>query len=347
MSNSESQSSRSVGWPWLAGAAGVSFGVLALVVLWVGPSELWQRLSSLSLTPLVVAAGAYVVVHGIRTARIGVLLEQARSSAGLSVVAAHSFANQILPARSGELTFPALLHKLFGSPVGAGATYLVVIRFAELAALFAWYTVALIGWLMLEANAGADQVILLAGILAATGLGIFALSRRLLLWFVALLERMLNADVAPDWRWLGFLRESIPDAREALSEVTGGQWRAIVGWSLAMWAVMFVVFGSCLAAAGIDLGIWTTVIGAAGGIAGNLFAFAGFGSIGTMEAGWTAGYVAVGAEAAPVAAAGFALHGIVIAGSALLAVVGFVADGIGRGHWGESTKKRDESSIAG
>jgi len=343
----ETESSTSIGWPWVMGAAGVSLGVLALVVLLVGPQDLWQRISSLSVAPLVVAAGVYVFAHLIRTARIGVLVEEARSFAGLSVVAAHSFANQILPARSGELTFPALLNKLFGAPVGAGGTYLVVIRFAELAALLAWYAVALVGWLMLGANVGADQVILLAGLLAGTGLGIFAFSRRLLLWGVALLDRILNADIAPDWRWIGFLRESIPDAREALDEVTGGQWRALVGWSLAMWAVMFVVFGSCLAAAGIELGVWTTVVGAAGGIAGNLFAFAGFGSIGTMEAGWTAGYVAVGAEAAPVAAAGFALHGIVIGGSALLAVAGFAADGIGRGHWGESNKECDGSSLAG
>jgi uncharacterized membrane protein YbhN (UPF0104 family) len=294
------------------------------LLIWsVGPSALWSRLSRLSAWPLAVAAFSYLAAHLIRTARLGVLMPEARSAAGVTVVTSHSFANQLLPARTGEVTFPALLHKLFGASAGRGASYLLVVRFAELTALFAWQSFALGLWWHGRETVELELISLIAVVIAIFG-ALFFVSRPMLRGAVDLLGEILSSDRIPSWRPVEFCRDAVPDASEALEDVTAGQWRRLVGWSLAMWGAMFVVFAACLSAAGLHLGFGRTVVGATGGIIGNLLSIVGFGSLGMMEAGWTAGYVALGAEAAPVAAAGFAVHAIVIGGSASFAALGAV-----------------------
>jgi uncharacterized membrane protein YbhN (UPF0104 family) len=218
------------------------------------------------------------------------------------------------------VTFPALLHKLFGTSAGRGASYLLVMRFAELTALFAWQSVALGVWWFGREAAGLQLVTVGTAVVGVCGV-LFFVSRPMLRAGVKLLEDILHSDRIPAWRPVEVCRGAVPDAREALQGVTAGEWRRLVGWSLAMWGAMFVVFAACLSAAGLHLGFGRTVVGATGGIIGNLLSVVGFGSLGMMEAGWTAGYVALGAEAAPVAAAGFAVHAIVIGGSASFAVM--------------------------
>jgi hypothetical protein len=67
-------------------------------------------------------------------------------------------------------------------------------------------------------------------------------------------------------------------------------------------------------------------VGSAGAIFANLLPINGLGSFGTLELGWVAGFAATGQQSlGSVAAAGLAMHLLLVLVSGALAVLGFVA----------------------
>lgn len=304
-----------IGLRWL-GAVAVS-AVLLGGVLWLGdPGEVWSVVASARPGPLAAAAGCYAVVLFARWVRLVGLDSRGRLRPEvLGVSAGHSLANQLLPARSGELAFPALWSRATDDGYARGTVYLAAIRAVELGVVVPLFGVALGAWwagvsVGLE-SLGTAAVFVAAGVVLVAG---FPLAIRCGLWCG---ERLLESRLLRGIAWLDAVREEVPRAREAIDELGVRERIWLVTTSFVMWVAMFGVFYWALVACGAGVGVLQSVVGSAGGIVGNLVPVGAVGSLGTMEAGWTAAFRATGAPASPVVAAGLLVHGIVVAGAAL------------------------------
>lgn len=317
---------------WLVGVV-LSVLLVGAVLWFADPAETWRAVREAHPGWLGGAVAAYVVVLVARWVRLAGLVESDRLSGYrfelLWTSAGHSFATQLLPARSGELAFPVLWRRATGESVAEGAVFLTAIRVVELGIVVPLYALGLGAWLAgSEVSGGAWFVWLFVGLGVALLVSLPVLLRfalRVARW--CLVETPLSGV-----ELLEPIREAVPNAAGAIERL--GTWRRLwlVGTSLVMWCSMFGVFYCVTAACGLQLGLAQVVVGSGGGIVGNLLPIGGIGSLGTMEAGWTAAFEATGAPTAPVVAAGILVHLLVISGTGTATLVGRGLDLLSNGH---------------
>jgi uncharacterized membrane protein YbhN (UPF0104 family) len=92
--------------------------------------------------------------------------------------------------------------------------------------------------------------------------------------------------------------------------------------SIAMWGLHWTATWTLLAAMGFRWPPGTVVAGAAAAAAANLLPFNIIGNLGTLEAGWTAAFTALGVPLQVAAATGVAAH---IWGLIFAAIFGLLA----------------------
>lgn len=283
----------------LLGAA-VALCLLALVLNAARPAAVWQLIRNTDLVGLVPAAAMAALALVARGLRLVLLLPAGtlRPVTASLIAATAQAAALFVPARVGELALPLLLRRVTGCDLAIGVGTLLAARTLDLAALGAWAGVA---------------------ILAVWGLGQpIALVAALLLLVPPLL---LPATLASaDWlavrilaprgpagrRWTRRLRR----IRRAVS-VLRSRPIALVGAvsvSLAMWAALWSLAWFLLAAMGYRWPPMKVVAGSTFAALANLLPFNLVGNLGTLEAGWTAAFMALGVPVDLAAATGFASH---------------------------------------
>jgi uncharacterized membrane protein YbhN (UPF0104 family) len=222
-----------------------------------------------------------------------------------------------------------LWRRATGESVAEGAVFLTAIRVVELGIVVPLYALGLGVWLTGGAGSGGRWFVWL---LAGLGVALI-MSLPVLLRFALRVTRWCLAETPlAGVELLEPLREAVPKAGEAIGRLGPGRRLWLVGTSLVMWCSMFGVFYCMTAACGLNLGLAQVVVGSGGGIVGNLLPIGGIGSLGTMEAGWTAAFEATGAPTPPVVAAGILVHVLVIAGTGTATLIGRGLDILSNHH---------------
>ncbi len=317
---------------WLLGVI-VSTVFLAGVIWLAEPREIWSVLQSADPAYIGLAVACYALVLVARWFRLFAFQDSEPKTRSrielLWASAGHSFATQLLPARLGELVFPGLWFRATRQPHADGLVALLAVRLVELAVLTPIWGVAFFIFL---ARPGGESPGALAGWLPwlATAAGL-----TLLIGLPVVLHSVLGGarwllkrTPLANWRLTESLRNALPDAQQAVERLGTRNLFWVALMTFIAWMGLFGVFGFSLEACGADLGWAQTVVGAGGGIVGNVLPVGGIGSIGVMEAGWTAAFRATGAPLEPVVAAGLLVHALVILGAGIGAGVGYAVDAL-------------------
>jgi uncharacterized membrane protein YbhN (UPF0104 family) len=283
----------------LAGAA-VALVLVILVLVLARPAEVWTLLRSSraeGLIPAAAAAGGALVMRGIR---LVLLLPPGRLDpiTATLVAAAAQAAAWFVPARFGELALPLLLRRVSRWDLASGMGTLLAARTLDLAALGLWAggaIVAILGprhplALVAAACLVIPPLLLPVTLAAADWTAVRLLAGRGLAWR----------------RWAHRIRR----VRRAVASLRARPWRLTgsVAVSLAMWALLWALAWYLLDAMGYRWPVWDVVAGSAAASLSNLLPFNLIGNFGTLEAGWTAAFVALGIPAYEAAATGFASH---------------------------------------
>lgn len=325
MTNDDRKNRGSNALRWVAGL-GVS-GVLIGGLLWLAdPAEVWAAVLKARMGPLVVAAGLYVTVLLIRWVRLlGLVGRDALAGHRVDLLwvsSGHSFANQLMPARTGELTFPVLWRRATGRNLADGAVLLGAIRIVELGVVVPLFGLGLAAWLSEQKTGG--EAGWLPWAIVGLGVGLVVALPALLRVSLRAAEWLLLRTKLADVDLLAPLREALPEAEAAIEGLGRGKQLWMVGTTVLMWLAMFGVFYATVIAFAPHLGLPQVVVGSGGGIVGNLVPLGGIGSLGTMEAGWVGAFRATGAPLEPVVAAGLVVHALVILGSGVVTAVAAV-----------------------
>lgn len=302
--------------------------LVALLFRWSGTTvaQVTDALRGLDPRVHVLALGIQAVIYPLRALRLRALLPDDAPSVsrltGLS--AAHILAANVLPAKLGEAALVIYLRRA-GVAAANGLAALLLSRLFDFAAVtgglaLACFAMASAGthpeleWLV---PTGAFLLVP-AAVCAWTSLN----GERL----VALAGRILGA--------LGLARTALGTrilefssrAGAALGAVPRGRLAFAAACTLPIWLLVFAFYGVLARGFGMeDLSFPIAVFGSGLAIVATLLPLHGFAGFGVQDAGWVAGFVALGVEPELATSSGLAAHVVYLVNIAVLGALGHVA----------------------
>ncbi len=214
------------------------------------------------------------------------------------LTAAAQGAAVFIPARLGELVLPVLLRREIGRDGASGVATLLAARILDIAALGAWTgTAVLFLW-------GVSRPLVLAAAL------VLLTPLILLPAIVTMVDRRIGARETTRHGGRRLWAERLHRMRLGLDEARRHPVRLVgaAGASMVSWAFQWMLAGSLLAAMGHRWPVWEIVTGSAVASMSNLLPFNLIGNLGTLEAGWTTAFAAMGVDLDIAAATGLATH---------------------------------------
>ncbi len=250
---------------------------------WGALLDPWQRLSVLALLP---AIALLLVSYGIRALRLKLMLaDQPRLTAMASfrLTVEHNFYNNLMPMRTGEISFPVLANRYCGIPISRSIPTLLLFRTLDL------HSILWLGMVCLGFATGRYSLV-------ATGLGVLALTVP-----GFLVARALAARITPTPEG-GRLRRVLVKLLAAVPH-RGRDFALLLGITVLNWALKLSTLAWLLAAMA-DVNLVAAWLGATAGELSSALPIHSWAGFGTYEAGITLGLSAAGGtltEALPVA----------------------------------------------
>ncbi|MEE2789898.1 MAG: lysylphosphatidylglycerol synthase transmembrane domain-containing protein [Myxococcota bacterium] len=268
----------------------VSGALLAFVSTQLNIDEALSRIRSARLDWLLAAFGGSCLLLVTRALRFFILTERASAGAVLSVVALQNFLNRVTPFRLGELSLPYYLQRVAGESAVRTLVSLLLVRLLELWLVIAMAAIAL--YLVLDSapEHGAITlvifVVVLTIVLASFG-------------HLMVVGAQVVSGVA-DWFKLdkrpavGQLMKRLEDAINNRARLTSRQRLGLLFASLAVVLANQFTFDCILRALHYELSFLQIIIGVSATQIIGVLPLPTVGSMGSHEAGWTAGFVLAG-----------------------------------------------------
>ncbi len=253
-------------------SAALTIALIVAVQYLVGWQALlapWTAISMLDLLiPLLLVLGSY----GLRIVRLMDWFRPIAVVPAVKVMLQHNLWNNLLPMRSGELSFPLLLHAYLDI---AAARSIVALAWFRILDLWCIVLILVLTWAWLTDHMLVIPIAILMFVAALMALG------PLLARLLPLVMKVVPASLA----------QALPVATsdwglrliESLYFSSARHWRCL-GWSLANWLVKLLAFGYVLMVfAGTPMA--ASVMGAIGGELTSILPVHGVAGAGTYEAG--------------------------------------------------------------
>jgi uncharacterized protein (TIRG00374 family) len=291
---------------------------LSLLALLLWKAGVWNVLGVLRRSDpswLALAMVSYLVAYLGRALRFRCLLRQNRGGFGrlAQVVCWHNLCNQLLPARTGELSFVYLVRQRKLDTAVSGLSALLVSRILDVITVLLFLGVALLVQRVDVFGLRPSVFWLLAILIVVAFIGSLRRFSSFLTWLVQ--------KSGPIFRLLRIARLSERLGEAALEfrrMESGGVYGKSFAWALFLWTFQFFTFYALMVSFGVFLSFWRVVIGsAAAALAG--FIPSAIGSFGPLEAGWALGFALVGVQLRVGLATGFAMHVVVLGFSTVFA----------------------------
>jgi len=276
------------------------FLLAAAVHYWIGWKQLfqpWQTVSPFALFSAMALVFTGYAVRAVRLYDYFLPMTQGRYFACLRLLLIHNALNNLLPMRSGELSFPLLMNRYFGSGLGRATGTLVWFRILDMHAL-----------------AGVGLIVVGHAWLSAWGVLIMGVFWWSLPWWLFRALPSLRSGVfaiLPSFSQalLERLYQGLPDSVSLF-------WRSLL-WTQINWALKLAVFAWVLFTF-LPLSWSQALAGVLGGELAGILPIPGFAGAGTYEAGIIAALVPFGYNVADVLHAAINLH-LFMLGLSLLA----------------------------
>ena len=312
--------------------------LLVALLLWLVPLGTVLA-ATRSLSPWALAAGfaLYVASYCLRTLRWMVLLgaRGIRFHELLAVTAGHTLSNNFLPARTGEVSYIVLVRRYFAVSVEDGLATLLFARLLDMITLLSLF-IPCSGVLLSDAQTR-GRIVVLASVSLVVLLWVSLAPDRIVRLVLAPARRLSGGD-GPLGRWSEKLARRVEEIGRSVEKIKHrGIIVAGMGLSLLNWLAKFLMFHVFVMAMGVDIHFFKVIMGAAVSELTTVLPVHGVAGLGTMEAGWTIGFVLLGLDKESAVATGFNAHVLyllfsVVLGGIGLAYLGARKRGGGRGR---------------
>ncbi len=301
--------------------------IVTVVLVWfllgkVDATQLVDTLRSLPIGTLLFALLGYVLINGIRALRSWLLIGRGLPFMRVAhITAIHMALVNLLPARTGEISYPYLL-KRDGLKVGAGIGAWGLSRIFDLFGIVTLFCVAVILVPLPAALLSYRLPIIalsIAAVVVVAGLLFFRTSvQRLVEWVMT----GVHAQKTRFGNWLLAKSREMFDSFHVLKSPQ--LVLAATACGVAIWLIQFIINYSVFVGIGIPITFAHVVLAAAMSALLSAIPVQGLIGLGTTETFWTLTLVSVGITLDQSIAAGFTQHMVTLFAATLIGLAGTI-----------------------
>ncbi len=292
-------------------AVGITIALVAILLSQIEVSDVITTLAGID--PLYLIAGfiLYICSYFFRALRFHILLNKEVGLRDLfNIVCVHNMVNNILPARTGELSYIYLLKKLHNKKTGEGISTLLVARVFDFIIIsFLFFISAL---MIRDLSDIVSKIIW-----AIVGLLMFVLLLFLALvfydeTFIDIIRRFANRIGALRFSLVRYLLRKGAETVQSFKLIKS---KKLFGYvfvtSMIIWCFQYSMLYILTNAMNINLSFFEVLFGSTFAFFTTVLPIQGIGGFGTIEGGWTVGFIAVGLTKEAAISSGFAYHIII------------------------------------
>ena len=278
----------------------VTLILLALVFYNLDWDKIKDFLRNCDLKKIATAYILYIASFWARALRWKIMLKKPSLSRLFSTVSIHTLANNIYPARSGEISFLYLLKEHKKTEL---ASVLLIARLSDLASICLIFGASVI--VLFKDHSVALVSLALAVLICAATLLIPKATEKL--------KRKLPLKLAGK---VENIHQALKEQKKLLP--------ATLTASLVVWMIKYLSFfflsNAVLESMGRRVGLWQAVFGVSFSELTTVLPIHSFGGFGTFEAGWTGAYMILGFPKEIAVTSGFLFHVTLLLFSTLTAL---------------------------
>jgi len=239
------------------------------------------------------------------------------------VVCVHNLANNILPARTGELSYVYILKKIYSRNTSEGIASLTVVRFFDFITIFFLFFLS-VSHIQIKSN------IITNNLWPISFFMIFLIILFLTLFFygnliisnLKIILQKLSLDNKELFMNLLRKLEEIPESFEKMKPFGKTIFFELVGLSFGVWITLYLFNYILMKSLNINFDFLTVVFSTSFAVFTNILPVQGIGGFGTLEGGWSAGLIAAGLDSEVAICSAFIFHIISIVYYLLLGFLG-------------------------
>jgi len=297
---------------------------VSLILFLLSQIEFSKLVYSLaSIDPLYLALGfaLYFTTYFLRAARFKVILgSEAKYLDLLKVLFIHNMVNQVLPARTGELSYIYLMEKR-NLPINKGISSLALARVFDLVGISLLFLISIL--VLGELNSTFLNLMLVMSFVV--GLTLFMLLC-LFLYKKKFIDRVQSLTELLRVNKFDFTKRALEKGEEAIEDMKVIKSKHVFLYStlisMGIWFISTILMYLFLSQMDVMLSIWEGCLGSMVIVITSILPIHSVGGFGTTESVWATIYISLGVSKEMAIASGIGIHLILFMYLLIIGVVG-------------------------
>lgn len=298
--------------------------LVAILLSQINLIDITTTLTRIDSIYIVICFILYLCTYFFRALRFYILLNNKVNLKDLfSIVSVHNMANNILPARTGEISYVYLSKKLHEIPVGEGVASLMVARVFDLITISSFFFISII-FIRDLPDLGSKIIGLIIVLLAFVLLLFLALlffGER----FIDTIRRVANGINVLRFSFVQYLLRKGDETVQSFKLMKS---KKLFGYvfvtSIAVWCSQYSMLCVLANAMGIALTLWCMIFAITFVFFTTILPIQTIGGFGIIESGWAFGFMVMGVSKNEAIASGFSIHIIMLIFALVIGVLGFI-----------------------
>jgi len=298
--------------------------LVAILLSQINLSDIVTTLTSIEPIYIVIGFILYLCTYFFRALRFHILLNNKVSIKHLfSIVCVHNMANNILPARTGEISYVYLSKKLHNIPVGEGVASLMVARVFDLITISFLFFLSTIFIRDLPDMASTIMWLIV-------GLFVFVLLLFLALvffgeMFIDIIRRVANGINALRFSSVQYLLRKGDETVQSFKLMKSKNlFGCVFVTSVILWCFQYLILYILANAMGISLAFWCMILALTFAFFTTVLPIQTIGGFGIIEGGWALGFMIMGVSKEMAICSGFSFHIVLLLFTLVLGTLGLV-----------------------
>ncbi len=288
----------------------LSLVIILFLFRYISFKSIIETIKTLRISSLIIAFLIYFLIYILRAVRFKNVSDLSNLKDTFSIVCIHNFLNNVLPFKSGELSYPLLIKNKFGIKASQSISDLVLLRFFDLISL---------------------GLILLISLLAMYTLFGNLLFFSFLILLIAIIIFLSIYYIGKKQKKIKFKNKSLNKISKFISLVffnfsnrKGGNLILLFLQSIVINILMFIFAFVLITGLGLNVPLSIIIFGGALSILATLLPIQGLFNLGTLELGWIFPLVIFGVPKETAISISFSYHIITLLLTTLLFLVGLI-----------------------
>ena len=284
--------------------------LVATLLSQISIGDVTKTLTSINPIYLVIGFILYLCSYFFRALRFHILLNNKISIKDLfSIVCVHNMANNILPARTGEISYVYLSKKLHNIPVGEGVASLMVARIFDFTTISFLFFVSAI-FIRNLPDIVSKIIWIIIGLLVFVLLLFFALVFFGEI-FVDMIRRVANGINALRFSSVQYLLRKGDETVQSFKLMNSKKlFGCVFVTSMMIWCFQYSMLYILAKGMNISLAFWCMIFAVTFVFFTTILPIQTIGGFGIIEGGWALGFIIMGISKEIAISSGFGFHAI-------------------------------------